>query len=106
MYENQLGEIKKWTNEELLEIEALRQAVRLRPDAVEIAFNLANALGAAGRHEERLAVMRDGRVAAPVAAVVRAAGLRPVRADARCFGSPIPAPPGVNTTRRSSGGTV
>src|SRR4051812_5842320 len=56
---NNLGNVASAAGDPAGAIDAFRRAIALRPDLIEIVFNLSNALGRAGRHEERMAILRE-----------------------------------------------
>jgi tetratricopeptide (TPR) repeat protein len=97
---NNLGNVRRELGDLDGAIRAFRQAIGLRPDLVEMVFNLSNALGAAERHEERLAVMREAaRVGAGDARVqteygVAAAEARDFTAAEGAYRAAIAAAPG------------
>jgi len=62
---NNLGNVRRAAGDLDGAIAALRRAVVLRPDLIEIRINLSNALGEAGRHSERVAMMAEAARAAP-----------------------------------------
>jgi tetratricopeptide (TPR) repeat protein len=92
---NNLGNVRLAAHDANGAAEAFRTAIRLRPDIVEMVFNLSEALAAAERHDERLAAMRqDPRLQTELglaAASVRAhdeaeqAFRAALRADPRCL---------------------
>jgi tetratricopeptide (TPR) repeat protein len=56
---NNLGNVRRAAGDADGAVAAFRRAIALRPDLIEIVFNLSNTLGEAGRLEERLAMMRE-----------------------------------------------
>jgi len=81
---NNLGNVRRAAGDVEGAVQALRRAVRLKPELGQIAINLSNALAAAGRHEERLAVMRAAARTAPDDALVQTE-LGVAAAEARDF---------------------
>jgi tetratricopeptide (TPR) repeat protein len=69
---NNLGNVRRAAGDFEGAIAAFRRAIGLRPDLIEIVFNLSNALGAAARHDERLAMMGEAARIAPEDARVQA----------------------------------
>jgi len=62
---NNLGNVRRAAGDLEGAAAALGRAVALRPDLIEIRINLSNALGQAGRHAERVALMAAAARAAP-----------------------------------------
>jgi len=97
---NNLGNVRRSAGDLDGAVEALREAVRLKPELSRIAINLSNALGAAGRHEERLAAMRAAARTAPGDALVHtelgvaAAEARDFAAAEHAYRAAIAAEPG------------
>lgn len=97
---NNLGNVRRAAGDLDGAVRALGEAVRLKPELGQISINLSNALGTAGRHEERLAVMRAAARTAPKDAVVQtelgvaAAEARDFAAAEQAYRSAIAAEPG------------
>lgn len=62
---NNLGNVRRAAGDLDGAIHAFRQAIGLRPDMVEMVFNLSNVLGQAARHEERMATMAEAARISP-----------------------------------------
>ena len=82
---NNLGNVRRAAGDLDGAIHAFRQAIALRPDLVEMVFNLSNALGQAERHDERVALMREAARISPATRGCRPnmASPRPRRAISR-----------------------
>ncbi|HEV2818475.1 MAG TPA: sulfotransferase [Allosphingosinicella sp.] len=97
---NNLGNVRRAAGDLDGAIRAFREAARLKPDLIRIAINLSNALGAAERHEERLAVMRAAALRCPDDALaqteygVAAAEARDFAAAEGAYRAAIAAEPG------------
>lgn len=63
---NNLGNVRAAMGDVDGAVAALQQAIRLRPDMVEMVINLSNVLGRSERHEMRQAIMREAARVSPL----------------------------------------